>query len=127
MGLEHFGSLLKEIFCQDCFEAIAIAGAMETDRFRLPSDTWARIVYELAATYHQWPANRRRLIDLMTPLYYGRVASFVNETKDMDSLQTERLVERQAELFVEAKDYLISVWDNPRQWSVTFMQAAENM
>ncbi len=127
MGLEHFGSLWKEIFCQDCFEAIAIAGAMETDRFRLPSDTWARIVYELAATYHQWPANRRRLIDLMTPLYYGRVASFVNETKDMDSLQTERLVERQAELFVEAKDYLISVWDNPRQWSVTFMQAAENM
>jgi len=125
MGLQHFGTLWKEVFCPDCFEAITKAASMDDDRFRLPTDTWVRILYELAATYHQWPANRRRLVDMMTPLYYGRVASFINETRHMNSFQAESLVERQAELFVDAKDYLVDAWDHPRQCSLSFMRAAE--
>ncbi len=87
---------------------------MPDDKFRIAPDTWVRVLYELAATYHQWAANRRRLVDVMTPLYYGRVASFINETRDMDSLEAEQTVERQAEFFVEAKDFLVQVWDTPR-------------
>jgi glucosylglycerate synthase len=127
MGLAHFGTLWKEIFCPDCFDAVKVAAAMEDSRFRLPTDTWVRVLYEIAGTYHQWPSNRRRLVDLMTPLYYGRVASFINETADMDSFQAERLVEEQAALFVDAKDYLIDVWDNPRQLSASFMEEAEKI
>jgi len=127
MGLQHFGTLWKEVFCPDSFEAIAKAARMDDNRFKLPTEAWVRVLYELAATYHQWPANRRRLIDLMTPLYYGRVASFINETRDMDSFQAEELVEEQAKMFIDAKDYLIQSWDNPRQCSLAFMQAAENM
>lgn len=126
-GLRHFGSLWKEIFCSDCFEAIKVAAAMEEDRFRLPTDTWVRALYELAATFHHWPANQRTLVDLMTPLYYGRVASFVNETKGMDSFQAERVVEDQATFFVEAKDYLISVWDHPRAVTRSFVEEAEKL
>jgi glucosylglycerate synthase len=127
LGLTHFGTLWKEIFCPDCFDAITASARMEDARFRMPTDTWIRVLYEIAGTYHQWPSNRRRLVDLMTPLYYGRVASFVNETKDMDSFQAERLVDEQAALFVEAKDYLVTMWDNPRQCSVSFMQEAEKV
>jgi len=126
-GLQHFGPLWKEVFCADCFEALQVAAAMEDGRFRMPMDTWVRVLYELAGTYHNWPANRRRLIDLMTPLYYGRVASFINETSDMDSSEAERIVEGQAELFIDAKDYLLSAWDNPRQCSLTFQQRAEEL
>jgi hypothetical protein len=126
-GVQHFGALWKEIFCEDCFQAVEVAASMDESRFRLPPDTWVRVVYELAGTYHNWPANRRRLIDLMTPLYYGRVASFINETRDMDSLTAERLVEEQAALFVEAKDYLLSVWENPRQCSFAFQEQAEEL
>lgn len=126
-GLRHFGSLWKEIFCSDCFEAIRVAAAMEEDRFRLPTDTWVRALYELAATFHHWPANQRTLVDLMTPLYYGRVASFINETKGMDSFQAERVVEEQATFFVEAKDYLINVWDHPRAVTRSFVEEAEKL
>jgi glucosylglycerate synthase len=127
MGVNHFGPLWKEIFCQDCFEAIRAAASMEEAQFRLPTDTWVRVLYEIAGTYHNWPSNRRRLVDLMTPLYYGRVASFINETKDMTSEGAERVVEAQASLFVEAKDYLIQEWNNPRQCSTEFLQAAEDL
>lgn len=126
-GLEHFGTLWQEIFCDDCFEALRVAAKMDGSQFRLPMDTWVRVLYELAGTYHNWPANQRRLVDLMTPLYYGRVASFINETRDMDSAQAEALVEQQADLFVEAKDYLVATWDNPRVCSEVFRSEAENL
>ncbi|MDQ1238599.1 MAG: glucosylglycerate synthase [Thermodesulfobacteriota bacterium] len=126
-GLRHFGTLWEEIFCDDCFEALKAAAALDDSRFRLPTDTWVRVLYEIAGTYHNWPSNRRRLVDLMTPLYYGRVASFVNETASMSSLEAERLVEEQAAFFVEAKDYLMTMWDNPRQCSTTFIKEAEEL
>lgn len=126
-GMNHFGILWKEIFCEDCFEALGAAAAMDENRFRLPTDTWVRTLYELAGTYHNWPSNRRRLIDLMTPLYYGRVASFINESAGMSSLEAESLVEEQATFFVEAKDYLLTMWDNPKQCSTTFIREAEEL
>ena len=127
IGLTHFGPLWQEIFCEDCFDAIRAAAEIEEHRFRLPSDTWVRILYEIAATYHHWPSNQRRLVDLVTPLYYGRVASFINETWEMNSFEAEHLVEEQAGLFLDAKDYLINVWDNPRECSTWFMREAEKL
>ncbi len=126
-GMRHLGTIWKEVFCEDCFEALKASAAMENGRFRLPVDTWIRALYEIAGTYHNWPSHRRRLIDLMTPIYYARVASFVNETKDMNSLEAEKLVEDQAAFFVDAKYYLLDVWDNPRECSMRFIQEAEEM
>jgi hypothetical protein len=39
------------------------------------------------------------------------VASFINQTKKMNSGQAEQVVEQQAEVFEQYKDYLIQVWD----------------
>lgn len=124
-GFSNFGVLWQGIFCEDCFEAIAVASRMEEQRFRLPTDTWVRILYELAGAYHNWPSNRRRLVDLMTPLYYGRVASFINETWNMNSSEAEQMVEQQAIFFVEAKDYLLTCWDNPNVCSSMFLNDAQ--
>jgi hypothetical protein len=45
----------------------------------------------------------------------------------MSSIEAERLVEEQAAFFVEAKDYLIRMWDNPRQCSPAFIREEENI
>jgi hypothetical protein len=84
---------------------------MRSRNFHLPTEVWVKILYELAATFHTWSANRNKLIDLMTPLYYARVASFVRESWEMSSEEAEALVEEQARSFEEHKDYLIKVWD----------------
>jgi hypothetical protein len=39
------------------------------------------------------------------------VASFINETKKMSSSQAEEVVETQAQVFEDYKDYLIELWD----------------
>jgi glycosyltransferase involved in cell wall biosynthesis len=111
IGFQQFSSLWKEIFREECFNEIQRAAQMDPKRFHLPGDAWIQILYELAATFHQWKVNRNKLIDLVTPLYYARVASFIQQTWEMSSQEAEALVEEQALQFEEHKDYLIKVWN----------------
>jgi glycosyltransferase involved in cell wall biosynthesis len=111
VGFQQFSSLWKDLFCSECFEAIREASTLEPKVFRLPTRTWIQTLYDLAATFHSWKVNRYRLIDLVTPLYYARVASFVRQSLEMTSEEAENLVEEQAMLFEEQKDYLVRVWE----------------
>ncbi|MBN2283505.1 MAG: glycosyltransferase [Deltaproteobacteria bacterium] len=111
IGYKQFSVLWQDIFSADSFEHVKRASKMNRASFHIPTEAWARMLYELAATFHTWSANRYKLIDLMTPLYYCRVASFVKQSWNMSSQEAESLVEDQARKFEEYKDYLIEVWD----------------
>lgn len=111
MGFNQFHPLWKTIFCLDCYEQIKKTAKQGKKSFHLPTETWVQVLYELAATFHAWPTNRHKLLDLVTPLYYDRVASFVHQTKDRTSQQAEELVEQQAQPFKDHKYYLVKVWE----------------
>jgi len=110
MGFKQFSAFWKDVLDPDSYNAVEEAFRMSNKRFRLPIETWVKILYELAATFHYWPLNRGKLVDLMTPLYHGRVASFIRESWDMDSQEAEQLVEKQAQAFEDQKEYLIRIW-----------------
>jgi hypothetical protein len=110
-GYQQFSPLWKDIFCKDCFKEIQKLSKSESASFHLPTEVWVQILYELAATFHLWSFNRVKLLALVTPLYFARVASFVKQSWDMSSEEAETLVEEQAMRFEEQKDYLISVWN----------------
>ncbi len=111
IGFHQFSTFYKDIFSEDSFRHISEIAMMDANEFHLPTDAWVRILYELAATFHAWSINRNKLIDLMTPLYYARVASFVRQTWEMSSQEAEDLVEDPAAKFEAQKDYLVEVWD----------------
>jgi glycosyltransferase involved in cell wall biosynthesis len=111
IGFQQFSSLWKDIFCKTCFREIKKIARMGPAEFHLSTDAWVQILYELAATFHAWSVNRYKLIDVMTPLYYARVASFVRQSWGMSSQDAEDLVEEQALKFEAHKDYLIQVWE----------------
>lgn len=115
VGFKQFGSFWKDILDSDSYSDLKKASRMSAKDFSLPVETWVRILYELAATFHYWPVNRNKLVDLMTPLYYARVASFVRETWDMDSSKAEEIVEKNAEAFEQQKGYLLKMWDKKRK------------
>jgi hypothetical protein len=110
-GFNQYAALWKDIFCEDCFREIERARGLDSSNFYIPTTVWVQILYELAATFHFWTYDRDRLLDLVTPLYYARVASFVRQSWEMTSLKAEELVEEQAMRFEEQKDYLIRLWD----------------
>ncbi|MBI3001408.1 MAG: glycosyl transferase family 2, partial [Deltaproteobacteria bacterium] len=111
LGFQHFGTLWKELLSPPCYEVLRRLAGVEARDFLLPVDCWARVLYELAATFYHWPKNRAKLIDVISPLYHGRVASFVNQTAKMKSVEAEQVVEEQAEVFEREKDYLLKVWE----------------
>jgi len=110
-GFQQFSSLWKEIFSDNCFAEIQKASELSPRDFHLPANIWVQLLYELAATFHAWARNRFKIIELVTPLYYARVASFVRETWDLTSEAAEKVVEEQALQFEEQKDYLLQIWD----------------
>jgi len=111
VGFRQFKALYEEIFCPECFRELRECAVKGKTKFVLPERTWVKILYETAATFHRWKDNRTQLVNLVTPLYLGRVASFINQTKKMSSAEAEEVVEQQAQVFEEEKDYLIQVWD----------------
>jgi len=111
-GFDQFSVLWKDIFSAECFAEIEKTFSMGSSNFHISTEAWIRIVYELAATFHAWKVNRNKLLDLMTPLYYARVSSFVRQSWDMTSLEAEGLVEEQATKFEDDKEYLLKVWED---------------
>jgi hypothetical protein len=109
-GLSLFGGAYRELLSEEVFTALWQAGKLEPEIFRFPTEIWVKLVYELAAKYHQLWFHRMKLLTLMTPLYLGRVASFITRTRQMDSHEAEEVVEEQARSFEEHKSYLLELW-----------------
>ena len=114
-GFRQFKGLYRDIFCPECFEELKRCAAKAKTKFVMPNKTWVMVLYETAATFHRWTFNRTQLVNLVTPLYLGRVASFINQTRKMTSSEAEEVVEEQALVFEEYKDYLIQVWDQKEE------------
>ena len=110
-GFRQFKGIYQDIFCSECFEELKRCATKAKTRFVMPVTTWVHVLYETAATFHSWTYNRTQLVNLVTPLYLGRVASFINRTRKMTSSQAEKVVEEQAQVFEDYKNYLFQVWD----------------
>jgi glucosylglycerate synthase len=78
--------------------------------FVLPVELWARICYDFLLAYNEQAIDHDQLVSSMIPLYFGRTATFVNETADDTPEQAEARVESFAEVFLAAKPYLIERW-----------------
>jgi hypothetical protein len=81
------------------------------DQFHLDDELWVRIVYDLACAHKRMPFERGHLLRSLTPLYLGRVASFVIETREMYAAQVEDRIERLCLTFENLKPYLLASWD----------------
>jgi glycosyltransferase involved in cell wall biosynthesis len=85
-----------------------------TDRggpeFLFPDEIWTRIVYSFAAAVHKRVVNREHLLKSLTPLYLGRVASFVLETRESDAAEVEEKIEALCLCFEREKPFLLEHW-----------------
>ena len=56
-------------------------------------DSWARVVFDFLEAALRHPNDAERLARGLLPLYYARVAEFVDEVRDMDTARSEEVVE----------------------------------
>lgn len=112
IGFGNWSEVWRKIVSEEDFKVIEGLTDLETDSFLFPVESWCRILYDLATAYHRWEGNKDLLVGMMTPLYFARIASFVNRTLEMSTEEAEEVVEEQARVFEDMKDYLLERWDS---------------
>ncbi len=85
-----------------------MADAVST--FHFPDDLWARTVYDLVVAARDPKPSLETIVAALVPIYFGRVASFIIENRNVTTDQAEDRVERQAREFELLKPYLVDHW-----------------
>jgi glycosyltransferase involved in cell wall biosynthesis len=78
--------------------------------FHMDDELWVHIIYDFAAAHRRHPVNRSQILRSLAPLYMARVASFVNETRDMTAAEVEDRIEQLCLCFEAEKPYLLRRW-----------------
>ena len=76
----------------------------------LSDATWVRILFEAAAGWRGRRLPPETLIKSLVPLYLGKVASFIAETRDGTNEEAEARLDALAAAFERDKDLLRELW-----------------
>jgi len=118
-GFNNFSALWERIINPQSFTVLKnLAKKNNPNQFQIPKEDWAKIVYDFAVTFHRWKRDRGKLVDIMRPLYYACVASFINETSEMNTAEAEKIIDHQAQVFEDLKPYLLEKWGSLNRVSV---------
>jgi hypothetical protein len=85
--------------------------------FQFPDLLWTHIVYDFAVAFHLKTMNRDHLLSALTPLYLGRVASFVMQMNNAEAAKVEARIEELCLCYESEKPYLISRWRWPDRFN----------
>ena len=127
-GFQEFANLYQQICSEVVYQALYQASESSADTFQIPGEIWARLLYELVVTYHQLEHQRKELLRHITPLYLGQVASFMNQTRDLDFNGAEAVIESLANHCEKEKPYLLELWQqrSGQESQIARIQAALN-
>jgi len=107
-GFEQFKPLYMNILGSENFAQLEniVNELKRGNEPEFPAELWAKVIYDFAFTFNMWSRNRRRLVDMMTPLYFGRVYFYCKQVAAVDPEEAEQVVEEQAQVFEQMKDYI---------------------
>jgi hypothetical protein len=90
--------------------SLASVGPGQGRSFHMDDELWAKVVFEFSYAYSRNRLVRGQLLQSLTPLYLGRVASFVLETEKLVSHEVEERIEQLCTSYERLKPYLIALW-----------------
>lgn len=115
LGFTNFHGTWERIIDPEDYKVIeALAKEEDLSSFQLPTDTWVRIVYHYAVAFHLTPRMRFKVLDTLIPIYNAKVASLVNNLRDISTKEAENYYEEQAKEFERLKPYLIKLWEESK-------------
>lgn len=109
-GVEQLGSVLEKILSPETMDAIRNISTVDERSFRFPDDLWAKTVYEFAASHHHSVIHRDHLLQALTPLYRGRVSSYILENSRARPEDVESKLASLRQEYERLKPYLVERW-----------------
>lgn len=111
-GVADLGGLYDTALAPDTAKQVRALAAQGGESAPVIDDvTWCHIVYDFAVAHHHRLVQRELLLQALTPLYLGRVASFVEKHVDSDPAAVEDAIEQLCHTFQAERPFLRSRWE----------------
>jgi hypothetical protein len=89
---------------------VDVLALADLDEFQFSDRLWARVVYDFLLAWRFRVAHRGHVAQSLAPLYLGRTASLVLETRGKPATAVAAVGERLARGFEDEKAYLVDRW-----------------
>ncbi|GBE03618.1 hypothetical protein BMS3Abin09_00535 [bacterium BMS3Abin09] len=113
-GAKTYIPVWEQVLSSENYQKINEVTKMESSQFELPLELWIKSLYDFAAAYTKQinGLSAAEVIEALVPIYYAMIASFVRQTKNLDSHQAEDVINQQCTVFEKLKTYLIDTWSS---------------
>ena len=110
LGVKDLSILYKAFLPKDLLSVLESTAQKAKEEFSITDDIWVYIIYNFAIAYYNKSMPREHLLKSLTPLYLGKVASFVIETWESTAEEVEHRLEELCLTFEREKPYLSKRW-----------------
>lgn len=110
LGVQELGFVWKDVLPGSLFDFFRDLTAVSLENYAIPDEAWVDTIYCFTIAAHKKTLNREHLLRSLTPLYIGRVASFIMETKDSTASEVEHKIETLCTVFENKKKALLNDW-----------------
>ena len=110
LGVRDLGAIWQDILAPETFGDVLVLHPESGAAFAFPDDLWARVVYDFALGHHYGVVHRDHLLRSLVPLYLGKTAAFVLQTRRASAEVVQVAQEAVGEAFERQKPYLVEHW-----------------
>lgn len=110
LGIRELISLWEIFIPKEIIDFLHKIEVVRKAEFHIPDEIWVEIIYSFAVAAHGKVLNKEHLLKSLTPLYLGRVASFVIETWESSAIDVEKKIDRLCISFENNKNFLLTSW-----------------
>jgi glycosyltransferase involved in cell wall biosynthesis len=111
MGVKELVPLYRSFLPEDVLSFLNDLAVRPRASFAYPDTEWVKTIFHFALACHRKIMSQEHIIKSLTPLYLGKVASFIIETWDSSAVEVEGRLEELCLSFEGEKPYLIERWD----------------
>jgi glycosyltransferase involved in cell wall biosynthesis len=110
LGVKELSGMYESILPGELIWFLGSIAENSKEKFLFPDRVWAEIIYSFAVASHKRLMSSGHIVKSLTPLYLGKVASFVIETWESAADEVEERLEQMCLAFEEEKPYLLERW-----------------
>ncbi|MDY6863972.1 MAG: glycosyltransferase [Thermodesulfobacteriota bacterium] len=110
LGVKELYTVYESFLSKKLLEFLETMITVPKEKFSIPDSVWVEIIYNFAIACHKKLMSQDHIIKSLTPLYLGKVASFVIETWESSADDVEQRLEELCNAYEKTKSYLIEGW-----------------
>ena len=111
LGVNELDSLYASFLSAESLDFLRGLARQPREGFAFPDEHWVKTIFHFALACHQRIMSHEHIIKSLTPLYIGKVASFVIETWESSAEDVETRLEQLCLTYEKLKGYLIERWE----------------